>query len=385
MMSDAKSCSVCGDRANYCFYGALACDSCRSFFRRSVLKPRRNPLCILSNSTCATSTSCSSTSAENVKENSCVINVNTRRDCVKCRFEKCLKVGMKKNLVCIATKEALKSKSTSGDASKELVISPPQVLLSFLTLEETGKFENLMRFVNFVKNNPIPKRPYNQTDFIQLRNEFEFVSQNCLRLYRSTTVFDSLPMEIQYNLSKRAIPRCIILRASLFLKDASSALPTSLTQFHSNLPFEFKKICDLLCSKNSFYKNNLTNFLLKYYEFISNSPEALTKDLLVAVFMAVLIMYLLLFNMYEDALPLSPKLKQEVAYDYTVLTSLMDKIVMGKYGREVHQRLIGSIERLDQVTSLFEQLTLYEMSSDFLLHAAQESVELNPRIRPTLV
>lgn len=32
-----KKCAVCGDRAPYFFYGARACDSGRTFFRRHVM------------------------------------------------------------------------------------------------------------------------------------------------------------------------------------------------------------------------------------------------------------------------------------------------------------------------------------------------------------
>lgn len=33
-----KSCLVCGDNAFYYFYGAITCDSCRTFFRRQILQ-----------------------------------------------------------------------------------------------------------------------------------------------------------------------------------------------------------------------------------------------------------------------------------------------------------------------------------------------------------
>lgn len=37
-IKEKGACKVCGDRAFYVFYGALACDSCRTFFRRQVLQ-----------------------------------------------------------------------------------------------------------------------------------------------------------------------------------------------------------------------------------------------------------------------------------------------------------------------------------------------------------
>lgn len=37
-----KSCLVCGDNAFYYFYGAITCDSCRTFFRRQILQFKVN-------------------------------------------------------------------------------------------------------------------------------------------------------------------------------------------------------------------------------------------------------------------------------------------------------------------------------------------------------
>ena len=35
-----RHCKVCGDRAVYVNYGALTCDSCKTFFRRQNLQPK---------------------------------------------------------------------------------------------------------------------------------------------------------------------------------------------------------------------------------------------------------------------------------------------------------------------------------------------------------
>ncbi|CAG2104054.1 unnamed protein product [Medioppia subpectinata] len=59
-------------------FGAMTCESCKSFFRRNGLK---NEI-----SNCASN-------------GKCIINVMTRRLCTKCRLEKCLAVGMKSELI----------------------------------------------------------------------------------------------------------------------------------------------------------------------------------------------------------------------------------------------------------------------------------------------
>ncbi|CAG2101262.1 unnamed protein product [Medioppia subpectinata] len=59
-------------------YGAMNCESCKTFFKRHALK--NEPLICASNGKCD-------------------INVMTRRYCYKCRLEKCFAVGMKTELI----------------------------------------------------------------------------------------------------------------------------------------------------------------------------------------------------------------------------------------------------------------------------------------------
>jgi len=69
------SCSVCGDMApDHMHYGGIACFSCRAFFRRSVDK---------------------SSSYQCLDGMNCTIDVGSRRSCQFCRFQKCLRAGMK--------------------------------------------------------------------------------------------------------------------------------------------------------------------------------------------------------------------------------------------------------------------------------------------------
>ncbi|CAG2174850.1 unnamed protein product [Oppiella nova] len=72
---DVKLCAVCGDEAIGKHFGALACKSCKPFFRRNALKNKVFK--------CKTN-------------DNCVINRTTRKSCRKCRLNKCLSVGMKK-------------------------------------------------------------------------------------------------------------------------------------------------------------------------------------------------------------------------------------------------------------------------------------------------
>ena len=74
---EGSVCSVCGDVApKHLQYGAICCYSCRAFFRRGVAKEFP----------------CSN-------DNKCFINKFTRTNCKKCRYARCLQVGMSDEVV----------------------------------------------------------------------------------------------------------------------------------------------------------------------------------------------------------------------------------------------------------------------------------------------
>jgi hypothetical protein len=70
-----KLCEVCGDIAKSLHFGGLSCDSCKAFFRRSVHKDAYLQF------TCG-------------YDHVCLINKQTRKACQKCRFIKCMSIGM---------------------------------------------------------------------------------------------------------------------------------------------------------------------------------------------------------------------------------------------------------------------------------------------------
>ncbi|KAM6309366.1 nuclear receptor subfamily 1 group I member 3 [Podargus strigoides] len=81
---EEKVCAVCGDHATGYHFHVMTCEGCKGFFRRSINKGVRF--------TCPFSRSCPVTKAK-------------RRQCQACRLQKCLDVGMRKDM--IMSEEAL--------------------------------------------------------------------------------------------------------------------------------------------------------------------------------------------------------------------------------------------------------------------------------------
>jgi len=73
---DHQICRVCNDNASGMHFGAMSCEACKSFFRRSIRAAARY--------VCRA-------------RKCCEIDKNTRNKCQHCRLQKCFEVGMKKN------------------------------------------------------------------------------------------------------------------------------------------------------------------------------------------------------------------------------------------------------------------------------------------------
>jgi len=67
-------CPICGDKISGFHYGIFSCESCKGFFKRTV-QNRKNYVCL--------------------RGSQCPVTIATRKKCPACRFEKCLKMGMK--------------------------------------------------------------------------------------------------------------------------------------------------------------------------------------------------------------------------------------------------------------------------------------------------
>lgn len=85
----SKTCSVCGlDTNSYNLnYGASTCLGCRAFFRRVVQRKIKSEL------------KCRGDAEGGGGLGSCSVTLETRKRCKKCRFDACLRAGMRPDLV----------------------------------------------------------------------------------------------------------------------------------------------------------------------------------------------------------------------------------------------------------------------------------------------
>lgn len=94
---ETKICGVCGDKALGHNFNALSCESCKAFFRRNALtsKTYKCPF-----------------------NNQCEITTITRRFCQKCRLDKCIAIGMCKDLIMTEEDKVAKRKKIQENRVK---------------------------------------------------------------------------------------------------------------------------------------------------------------------------------------------------------------------------------------------------------------------------
>ena len=104
-------CKVCSEKAGrHNHYGGQVCSSCRVFFYRAVKTDFFKVFACY-------------------KEKKCVINIQKRKKCQFCRFEKCLQAGMKPKWV-LPEFQRQKRNCSSNAESKNLPKQPPRLQLT---------------------------------------------------------------------------------------------------------------------------------------------------------------------------------------------------------------------------------------------------------------
>ncbi|KAM6153011.1 nuclear receptor subfamily 2 group C member 1 [Erethizon dorsatum] len=134
-------CVVCGDKASGRHYGAVTCEGCKGFFKRSI---RKNLVY----------------SCRGSKD--CIINKHHRNRCQYCRLQRCIAFGMKQDSVQCERKpiEVSREKSSNCAASTEKIYirkdlrSPLAATPTFVTDSETARSAGLLDPGLFVNIHP---------------------------------------------------------------------------------------------------------------------------------------------------------------------------------------------------------------------------------------
>ena len=108
--SPSQLCAVCGDTAACQHYGVRTCEGCKGFFKRTVQKGSKY-VCLA--------------------DKACPVDKRRRNRCQFCRFQKCLAVGMVKEVVRTDSLKGRRGRLPSKPKSPQE--SPPSPPVSLIT------------------------------------------------------------------------------------------------------------------------------------------------------------------------------------------------------------------------------------------------------------
>ncbi|KAL3312964.1 Nuclear receptor subfamily 2, group F, member [Cichlidogyrus casuarinus] len=133
--SPMGDCLVCGDRSSGKHYGRPTCEGCKSFFKRSV----RRKLTYR----CRGNENCS-------------VDAQHRNQCQFCRFQKCIRIGMKKEAVQQGRRSFLAAVELNGEVSNMSFLG--QIIRSFtedaLPTESSSNHFDLASLIKVLNENP---------------------------------------------------------------------------------------------------------------------------------------------------------------------------------------------------------------------------------------
>ncbi|MEE6491595.1 hypothetical protein FKM82_016280 [Ascaphus truei] len=180
--AEDKVCAVCGDKANGYHFHVMTCEGCKGFFRRSITKGFRFTCPFV---------------------RTCPINKVKRRQCQACRLQKCLDVGMRKDMIMSEDAPPLRiqkfywknssvpsPQSTSSPGS----LSPPLENVLPVDMEPSAKGDQLV-------DNVLPSDICMVPHFADLST---FMIKQVIKFAKEIPTFQALPTDDQISLLKGA-------------------------------------------------------------------------------------------------------------------------------------------------------------------------------------
>lgn len=137
--SPSQLCAVCGDTAACQHYGVRTCEGCKGFFKRTVQKGSKY-VCLA--------------------DKACPVDKRRRNRCQFCRFQKCLAVGMVKEVVRTDSLKGRRGRLPSKPKSpQESPPSPPISLITALVRAHVDTTPDLASLDYSHYKEPVPNEP----------------------------------------------------------------------------------------------------------------------------------------------------------------------------------------------------------------------------------
>ncbi|XP_044187671.1 retinoic acid receptor alpha-B-like [Thunnus albacares] len=214
-----KPCFVCQDKSSGYHYGVSACEGCKGFFRRSIQKNMVY--------TCH-------------RDKVCVINKVTRNRCQSCRLQKCLDVGMSKELVRNDRTKKKKEEKRQVEAEVYVLSADTEQMIERVRRAHQDTFPSLCQLGKYTTNNSAEHRVALD---VSLWDKFSELSTKCIiktvEFAKQLPGFTTLTIADQITLLKAACLDILILRiCTRYTPDQdtmtfSDGLTLNRTQMHN--------------------------------------------------------------------------------------------------------------------------------------------------------
>ncbi|GAB0201143.1 nuclear receptor subfamily 1 group I member 3 [Grus japonensis] len=186
---EKKVCAVCGDHATGYHFHVMTCEGCKGFFRRSINKGVRF--------TCPFARSCPVTKAK-------------RRQCQACRLQKCLDMGMRKDMImseeALQQRRALRGQRRLAREQPGGLTAEQQELISILIAAHQRTFDSsFSQFTHYrldcLDEDVLPDVFSMLPHFADLST---FMIQQVINFAKEIPAFRTLPIDDQISLLKGA-------------------------------------------------------------------------------------------------------------------------------------------------------------------------------------
>ncbi|PRD28858.1 UNVERIFIED_CONTAM: Hr39 [Trichonephila clavipes] len=207
-------CPICGDRISGFHYGIFSCESCKGFFKRTV-QNKKNYVCL--------------------RGANCHVSISTRKKCPACRFNKCLRMGMKL--------EAIREDRTRGGRS---------TYQCSYTLPATPLGDERVPFTGDISISPssLPSDCHNKQDISSSRSSKESAGANSPDEQNQPVVpaliHDILSVEHLWHYTDRDSSRSSNNQASCKMPDGDQDFLSNLCNIADNRLYKIVKWCKSL-------------------------------------------------------------------------------------------------------------------------------------------